>query len=395
MRVIEVEDEHAEARFVAAEIAALVEDGHEPSRDRGRLPHERAEPRARGRARPAGRRLPGDRRAAVLRARRDQGRDRLPPGARQPVRRRLADADREPAAARRGRHVARAARRRSPTGSGISLWEALGRAEEAGLAAASLRAVQSFRDADPVADGGGAASCRRRRARRARARAHAATSSALEAERTIEARGRIENLEELVGVAREYEARGAEEPSLSQFLQEISLHSDQDALRDDDERRPGDADDAPQREGPRVPRRVHARDGGGDLPALALDRGELARGGAAALLRRHDAREGAADAARTRCGARSTAARDANLPSRFLDELPEEGVERERLAAGVVVGLRRAGAARARVRAARRTCPTSRRATPCATRRSAPGSSRGSSPAASSPCASRTAPSGG
>ena len=31
---------------------------------------------------------------------------------------------------------------------------------------------------------------------------------ALEAERTIEARGRIENLEELVGVAREYDARG-------------------------------------------------------------------------------------------------------------------------------------------------------------------------------------------
>ena len=30
----------------------------------------------------------------------------------------------------------------------------------------------------------------------------------LEAERTIEARGRIENLEELVGVAREYDAGG-------------------------------------------------------------------------------------------------------------------------------------------------------------------------------------------
>ena len=36
---------------------------------------------------------------------------------------------------------------------------------------------------------------------------------ALEAERTIEASGRIENLEELVGVAREYDA-AAEEPSL-------------------------------------------------------------------------------------------------------------------------------------------------------------------------------------
>ena len=55
--------------------------------------------------------VPGDRRPAVLRARRDQGRDRLPPGARQPGRRRVAPADREPAAARDRRHDARAARR--------------------------------------------------------------------------------------------------------------------------------------------------------------------------------------------------------------------------------------------------------------------------------------------
>jgi ATP-dependent DNA helicase UvrD/PcrA len=52
---------------------------------------------------------------------------------------------------------------------------------------------------------------------------------ALENERTIEARGRIENLQELVGVAQEYVAQ-APEPSLSGFLQEISLYSDQDAL---------------------------------------------------------------------------------------------------------------------------------------------------------------------
>ena len=56
---------------------------------------------------------------------------------------------------------------------------------------------------------------------------------ALEAERTIEAQGRIENLEELVGVAREYDAT-AEEPSLEEFLQQIALFSDQDALRDDE-----------------------------------------------------------------------------------------------------------------------------------------------------------------
>ena len=55
---------------------------------------------------------------------------------------------------------------------------------------------------------------------------------ALEAERTIEARGRIENLQELVGVAREWHAAAAE-PTLSGFLQEISLYSDQDAMRGD------------------------------------------------------------------------------------------------------------------------------------------------------------------
>jgi DNA helicase-2/ATP-dependent DNA helicase PcrA len=52
---------------------------------------------------------------------------------------------------------------------------------------------------------------------------------ALEAERTIEASGRIENLQELVGVAREYVAR-SEEPSLQGFLQEVALTADADAL---------------------------------------------------------------------------------------------------------------------------------------------------------------------
>jgi ATP-dependent DNA helicase UvrD/PcrA len=55
---------------------------------------------------------------------------------------------------------------------------------------------------------------------------------ALEAERTIEARGRIENLQELVGVAREYRQQ-TDEASLAGFLQDISLVSDQDTIRDD------------------------------------------------------------------------------------------------------------------------------------------------------------------
>jgi DNA helicase-2/ATP-dependent DNA helicase PcrA len=55
-------------------------------------------------------------------------------------------------------------------------------------------------------------------------------SETLRAERTIEALGRIETLESFVEGAREYQ-RVAEEPSLSGFLQEISLYSDQDAIR--------------------------------------------------------------------------------------------------------------------------------------------------------------------
>ena len=61
---------------------------------------------------------------------------------------------------------------------------------------------------------------------------------ALEAERTIEAQGRIENLEELVNVAAEYdeaaEAEGREDAGLPQFLQQIQLLSDADERRDDE-----------------------------------------------------------------------------------------------------------------------------------------------------------------
>ena len=136
-------------------------------------------------------------------------------------------------------------------------------------------------------------------------------------------------------------------------------------------RRPGDADDAAQREGARVPRCLHARDGGGDLPARALDRGELARGGAAARLRRHDARKGAADAD----------ARDAPQSLRSQRGEPPVAVPRRDSTAWAssasACGLRR-GRTTARAPSASTprapTCPTSRPATPFATRRSAPGS---------------------
>jgi len=52
----------------------------------------------------------------------------------------------------------------------------------------------------------------------------------LRAEDTVESQSRIENLQELVGVAREYEER--EGPDLSGFLSNVSLVSDLDAMRD-------------------------------------------------------------------------------------------------------------------------------------------------------------------
>ncbi|MBI5107060.1 MAG: ATP-binding domain-containing protein [Solirubrobacterales bacterium] len=58
---------------------------------------------------------------------------------------------------------------------------------------------------------------------------------ALEAERTIEAQGRIENLQELVEVAREFDAdttRPADDTPLDTFLQQVALVADADTRKD-------------------------------------------------------------------------------------------------------------------------------------------------------------------
>jgi DNA helicase-2/ATP-dependent DNA helicase PcrA len=58
---------------------------------------------------------------------------------------------------------------------------------------------------------------------------------ALEAERTIEAQGRLENLEQLVEVGREFDAVAAEgESTLDVFLQQIALVADADSRADDE-----------------------------------------------------------------------------------------------------------------------------------------------------------------
>jgi DNA helicase-2/ATP-dependent DNA helicase PcrA len=58
---------------------------------------------------------------------------------------------------------------------------------------------------------------------------------ALEAERTIEAQGRIENLQQLVEVGREFDAgTSAEEDALSAFLQQLALLADADSRSEDE-----------------------------------------------------------------------------------------------------------------------------------------------------------------
>jgi len=56
---------------------------------------------------------------------------------------------------------------------------------------------------------------------------------ALEAERTIEAQGRLENLDELVRVTQEYDANNPE-GNVGEFLQQIALLADADTIRDDE-----------------------------------------------------------------------------------------------------------------------------------------------------------------
>jgi ATP-dependent DNA helicase UvrD/PcrA len=114
---------------------------------------------------------------------------------------------------------------------GISFWEVLADPEAAGLAPASARAVRGFRTL--LESLGSAAQELPIDDLIEAVLERSGTIEAYEAERTIEARGRIENLQELVGVAREYRQR-SEDPSLSGFLQEISLVSDQDELRGDE-----------------------------------------------------------------------------------------------------------------------------------------------------------------
>ena len=110
---------------------------------------------------------------------------------------------------------------------GISLFDALDRPSEAGLGTAAVKAVTGLKNLlDSLRS---AAQEYEVPELLQEVLARSGTLDAYEAERTIEARGRIENLEAFVDGAHEY-VQQSEEPTLSGFLQEISLYSDQDAL---------------------------------------------------------------------------------------------------------------------------------------------------------------------
>jgi DNA helicase-2/ATP-dependent DNA helicase PcrA len=123
--------------------------------------------------------------------------------------------------------------------AGLTIWEVMERAEEVpGLSAAAIKAVSRFFEtmaglrarveSSPVA-----------------AVVEAVLNEsgyleALAAERTVEAEGRGENLEELVGVAAEFdinrEREGeSETPPLEEFLQQVSLVSDQDSIQSEEQ----------------------------------------------------------------------------------------------------------------------------------------------------------------
>ncbi len=206
----------------------------------------------------------------------------------------------------------------------IPLWDALADPEAAGLGTAAVKAVRGFRttmesllaaaqelELDELVEA---------------VLERSGTLDAYEAERTIEARGRVENLQELVGVAQEFR-REREEPTLSSFLQEISLVSDQDALQGDG--------------GVVTLMTIHNAKGlefravyvlgleEGIFPhARSIEDNEIEEERRLCYVGMTRAME---RLVLTHASARTLfGRRDYNLPSRFLDELPAD-VERERL----------------------------------------------------------------
>jgi DNA helicase-2/ATP-dependent DNA helicase PcrA len=324
VRAIEVEDEHAEARFVAAEIAALVEQGYsgteiavfyrtnaqsrvlEDVLVRQGIPYqviggprfyERAEIKD----------------AVAYLQVIDNPYDQVSL---------LRIANRP----RRGIGDTTLARLSSwASAGGVSIWEAMKQAEEAGISGPPLKAVHGFvtlmqslmsgaleLDVPDLLE---------------KVLERTGTLEALEAERTIEAQGRIENLQELVGVTREWQAEAAE-PTLSGFLQEISLYSDQDAIRGEENLVTLMTLHNAKGLEFRVVYVIGMEEGVFPHSRSIEEQGieEERRLCYVGMTRAMERLTLTHATARSLWGSRSY-----NLPSRFLDELPEQGVARERL----------------------------------------------------------------
>jgi DNA helicase-2/ATP-dependent DNA helicase PcrA len=124
--------------------------------------------------------------------------------------------------------------------TGLPIWEVAERVEEVpGLGAAAIKAIGRFHETmellrDRVDAGQPVAEVLQA------VLSESGYLDALAAERTVEAEGRVENLEELVGVAaefdREREVEGeSETPPVEEFLQQISLYTEQDGLQPEEE----------------------------------------------------------------------------------------------------------------------------------------------------------------
>jgi DNA helicase II / ATP-dependent DNA helicase PcrA len=324
VRVIEVEDEHAEARFVAAEIAGLVDEGFSGSEIavfyrtnaqsrvvedvlvRQDIPYqviggpkfyERAEIKDA---------------IAYLQAI-DNPSDAIS----------LTRIANRP---RRGIGDASLARLQTYADAhGLSLWEALGHPEEAGCGGAPLKAIDKFRTLMQSSMAGVEELSVPELLERVLEQS--GYLEALEAERTIEAQGRTENLQELVGVAREYQ-ESAENPSLSEFLQQISLFSDQDAI--EEERSLVTLMTLHNAKGLefRAVFLIGMEEGVFPHSRSIEEQGleEERRLCYVGLTRAQERLVLTHAAARSLWGSRGY-----NLPSRFLDELPQEEIERDRL----------------------------------------------------------------
>jgi DNA helicase-2/ATP-dependent DNA helicase PcrA len=207
----------------------------------------------------------------------------------------------------------------------ISLWEATAEAEMAGVGAAPQRALKSFRGT--IESLMSASQELEVPELIEEVLARSGYMESLEAERTIEAQGRIENLQELVSVAREWREQ-AQDTTLSAFLQEVSLYSDQDAIRGD---------------GSLVTLMTLHNAKGLEFRAvylIGMEEGIFPHS--------RSIEEQGIEEERRLCYVGMTRARERltllhassrmlyggrnhNLPSRFLDELPDSHVERERL----------------------------------------------------------------